>query len=68
MNLKNQQKNEQYINQKPISIDKVEIKGVVLSKKDSFKYFNRCKNEANTFLVLLCIKLPQMNAYAKCMN
>ena len=54
-----------------ISIDKVDVINIVLSKKDlygkkgSFKYFIGCINDTNVFPILLCIKLPQMNGYAK---
>ena len=68
-------------NKKPITIDKVENKIIVLSKKDSygkkgsFKYFIGYINETDAFPLPLCIKLPQMNGHVKyfdsnnkCMN
>ena len=67
-------KNAFYKNKKPISINKVEIRRKVLSKKDSyckkgsFKYFIGYINEPDSFLVPLCIKLPQMNGYVKYFN
>ena len=73
-------KNAFHKNQRRISIDKVEIRRIVLSKKDSygkkgsFKYFIGYINEADAFSVPLCIKIPQMNGYVKyfddnkCMN
>ena len=33
--------------------------------KDSFKYFIGYRHKGNVFLSPLCIKLPQMNTYAK---
>ena len=60
-------KNEFRKNKKPVSIDKVEIRRIVLSKKDSydkkgsFIYFIEFINETNTFPV----NLPQMNRYVK---
>ena len=59
---------------RPISIDKVEIRKIVLSKKDSYgkkgslKYFIGHTNENDAFPVPLCIKLPQMNGYVKYFN
>ena len=60
------QKNKQYVNTKPISIGKPKIKRVVLSGKDSFKYFIGYKNKTNAvpFSVPLYIKLLQMYAFA----
>ena len=60
------QKNKQYVNTKPISIGKLKIKRVVLSGKDSFKYFIGYKNKTNAvpFSVPLYIKLLQMYAFA----
>ena len=60
---------EHYINKKPVNIDKVEIKKVMLSRKDSysnkstFKYF--IEYISNDGIIPLCIKLPQMNIFAK---
>ena len=59
---------------RPITIDKVEITKIVLSKKDSYgkkgslKYFIGHTNENDAFPVPLCIKLPQMNRYVKYFN
>ena len=55
---------------KPININEVDIKRIALSDKksygkDSFKYFIRYGHEGNAFPSPLCIRLPQMNAYAK---
>ena len=64
-------KNVFHKNKKPISIDKVDIRKIVLPKKDSygkkcsFKYFIGYINETDAFPVPLCIKLPQMNGYVK---
>ena len=57
-------------NKKTININEVNIEEIVLSHKksygkDSFKYFIRYRHEGNAFLLPLCVKLPQMNAYAK---
>ena len=57
-------------NKKPININEVDIKRIALSDKkshvkDLFKYFIGYRHEGNAFPSPLCIKLPQMNAYAK---
>ena len=58
-----------FICEKPIPIDRVEIKLIVLYRKDSygnkgaFKYFIGYKSNAG--IIPLYIKLPKMNAYAK---
>ena len=57
-------------NKKPININEVDIKRIALSNKkslskDSFKYFIEQRHEGNAFPSPLCIKLPQMNTYAK---
>ena len=57
-------------NKKPITINEADIKQIVLSykkscSKDSFKYFIGCRHKGNAFPSPLCVKLPQMNAYAK---
>ena len=55
----------------PISIDKVNIKIIVLSNKKSygnkgaFKYFIGYIHQGNAFPVPLYIKLPQINAFVK---
>ena len=54
-------------NKKPININQVDIKRIVLSdkksyNKDSFKYFIEYRHEGNAFPSPLCIKLPQRNA------
>ena len=64
-------KNAFHKNKRPISIDKVDIRRIVLSKidlygkKGSFKYFIEYISETNAFPTLLCIKLLQMNGYVK---
>ena len=59
---------------KPININKVDIKRIVLSDKKSlskdsfFKYligYIGYRHEGNDFPSPLCVKLPQMNAYTK---
>ena len=61
-------------NKRLINIDKVEVRKMVLSKKDSFgkkgsfKYFIEYIKESDAFPVPLCIKLPQMNGYVKYFN
>ena len=55
---------------KPININEVDIKRRTLSDKksygkDSFKYFIWYRHESNAFLSPFCIKISQMNAYAK---
>ena len=57
-------------NKRPIKIDEVDVRRIVLSSKHSygnkgsFKYFIGCINNANAFPIIpLCIKLPQMNGY-----
>ena len=57
-------------NKKPININEVHIKRIALSDKksnvqDSFKYFIGYRHKGNPVPFQLCIKLPQMNAYAK---
>ena len=57
-------------NEKPINISEVDIKRIALSDKksygkDSFQYFIGYRHEGNVFPSPLCVKLPQMNAYAK---
>ena len=57
-------------NKKPININEVDIKQIVLSYKtscikDSFKYFIGYRHKDNAFPSPLCIKVPQMNAYTK---
>ena len=57
-------------NKKPINFNEVNIEEIVLSHKksygkDSFKYFTGHRYKGNAFPSPLCIKLPQMNAYAK---
>ena len=60
-------------NKRSININKVDIEEIVLShkkshSKDSFKYFTGCRHKGNAFPSPLCVKLPQMNAYAKYFN
>ena len=57
-------------NKRPININEVDIKRIALSDKkslckDSNKFFIGFRHEGNAFPSPLCIKLPQMNAYAK---
>ena len=65
-------KNAFYKNGKPISINKIDIRRIVLSSKHSygnkgsFKYFIGYINKNDPFPAPLCIKLPQMNGYIKC--
>ena len=56
--------------ERPINITEVNIWKIVLSHKtsygkDSFKYFIGYRHKGNAFPSPLCVKLPQMNAYAK---
>ena len=60
-------------NKRPININEVDIKEIVLSHtksygKDLFKYFIGCRHKGNAFPSPLCVKLPQMNANAKYFN
>ena len=54
-------------NKRPISITKLDIKRIVLSKKNlrgkkgSFKYFIGYINGTDSFPIPLCIKFLQMN-------
>ena len=56
---------------RPISIDRVETRRIVLYKKDlfdkkrSFKYFVGYTHEGIAFPIPLCIRLPQMNGYVR---
>ena len=57
-------------NRKPININEVNIVEIVLSHKksygkDSSKYFIGYRHKGNAFPSSLCVKLPQMSAYAK---
>ena len=58
-------------NKRPISIDEVDMNGIVLYEKDScgkkgsFKCFTYYINETDPFSVPLCIKLCQVNGYIK---
>ena len=57
-------------NKRSININKVDIEEIVLShkklySKDSFKYFIGYRYKGNAFPSPLCVKLPQMNGYAK---
>ena len=57
-------------NKRSININEVDIEQIVLShkksySKDLFKYFIGYRHKGNAFPSPLCIKLPQMNAYAK---
>ena len=60
-------------NKRPININEVDIEEIVLShkvsySKDSLKYFIGYRHKGNAFPSPLCVKLPQMNAYAKCFD
>ena len=57
-------------NKIPININEVDIEEIILSHKESygkdpFKYFIGYRHKGNAFPSPLCVKLPQMNAYAK---
>ena len=57
-------------NKRPININEVDIEEILLShkksySKDTFKYFIGHRHKGNAFPSPLCVKLPQMNAYAK---
>ena len=64
-------KNAFYKNKKPISIDKLDIRRIVLFKENSsgdkvyFKFFIRYIHEGSAFLISLFIKLSQTNKYVK---
>ena len=64
-------KNAFHKNKRPINIDEVDIRRIVLSSKHSYgnksssKYFIGYINNGIAFPILLCIKLPQMNGYTK---
>ena len=63
-------KNVFHKNEKPININEVDIERIALSdkkslSKDSLKYFIGYRHDGNAFPSSLCIKVPQMNAYAK---
>ena len=64
-------KNTFHKNKRKISIDEVEIRRRVLSKKfvcgkkGSFKFFIGYINETEAFAVSLCINLLQMNEYVR---
>ena len=64
-------KNTFHKNKKPINTDEVDIRGIVLSNKQScgnkgsFKYFIGYINNFNAFPIPLCIEPPQMKGYIK---
>ena len=64
-------KNVFHKNKRPINIDEVDIRKIVLSSKHSngnkgsFKYFTGHINNDNALPIMLCIKLPHMNGYSK---
>ena len=64
-------KNPCHKNKRPINIDEVDIRRIVLSSKHSygnkgsFKYFIGYINNDSTFPIPLCIKIPQINGYVK---
>ena len=60
-------------NKRPININEVDIEELVLSHKksytkDSVKCFSGYRHRGNAFPSPLCVKIPQMNAYAKCFD
>ena len=68
------EKNSSHQKIKPISIDEVEIKRIMLfnknsySNKGSFKYYIRYMHEGKAFPSPLYIKLPQLIGLFKCFN
>ena len=66
-------KSDFHKNKKLININEVDIEEIVLSHKksygkDSFKYFIGYRHNGNAVPSPLCIKLSQVNAYAKCLD
>ena len=67
-------KNKFHIYEKSIDIDKVDIKRILLSNKESYgnkglyKYFIGYIHKSKALPSPLRIKVPQMNAYAKCFD
>ena len=67
-------KNAFHKDKRPINIDEVDIKRIVLSSKHSygnkgsFKYFIGYIHVGKVFPTPLCIKLAQMNGYTKYFN
>ena len=63
-------KNAFHENKKPISINKVETKRIVLSKKDSYAKKGSFKYYKCIFIypILLFRKISQMNGYVKYFN
>ena len=63
-----------HANKRPVTIDKIDARKLVLSRKDLhgekglFKSFIRYLSEINAFPMPLCIKIPQMNGYANCFD
>ena len=63
-------KNAFHKNKRPININEVDIKEIVLShkvsySKDLFKYIIGYRHKGNAFPSPLRVKLPQMSAHAK---
>ena len=56
-------KNTFHRSNQPIDINKLDINKIVISDKDSFKYFIGYRS--NDDIRPLCIKLPQISGYAK---
>ena len=55
---------------RPININEIDINEIVLShkrsySKDSFKHFIWYRHKSNAFPSPMCVKVPQMNTYAK---
>ena len=68
-------KSDFHKNKKLININEVDIEDIVLSHKKSYGNFIGYRHKGNAFPSPLCLKIPQMNAYAKyfdknskCMN
>ena len=68
-------KSDFHKNKKLININEVDTDEIVLSHKKSYGNFIGYRHKGNAFPSPLCLKIPQMNAYAKyfdknskCMN
>ena len=58
-------KNKKLVNVKEVDIKRIALLDKKPYDKDWFRYFIGYRHEGNAFPSPLCIKLPQMNAYAK---
>ena len=58
-------KNKKLVNVKEVDIKRIALLDKKPYDKDWFKYFIGYRHEGNAFPSPLCMKLPQMNAYAK---